>query len=131
MGCTCREDPDVVDICESDNPCKNGAECVSQGRKANCICTKGFSGETCNLVDAKWQEWSSCAGICGPEGTRTRKCTRASTMGLGGRFSFPFPFHFLPPFLSPSSPSLPYPIPLAIRLERPALPLEERLEIRG
>lgn len=77
MGCTCREDPDVVDICESDNPCKNGAECVSQGREANCICTKGFSGETCNLVDAKWQEWSSCTGICGPEGTRTRECVKA------------------------------------------------------
>lgn len=76
LACECMEDgADFSEVCEKNNPCKNDGRCVAQGEKAGCICSVGFSGETCSKIDAKWENWSNCTGTCGARGKRFRNCT--------------------------------------------------------
>ena len=55
------------DICTKDNPCENGATCMSDMRGYSCVCPPGFEGRNCEkVIDLCKNNPCLNEGICFP-----------------------------------------------------------------
>ena len=78
----------IMSLCLIANPCMDiqclhGGTCIAIDGEAVCECTENRSGESCQLLDpfySQWSDFGACASTCGASvvKTRTRSCTDLS-----------------------------------------------------
>ena len=59
-GGTCQ---DNFDMCGLTAPCKNNGTCLNAGANAySCLCSVGYTGNSCQLEEISGGEFSTCLG---------------------------------------------------------------------